>query len=175
VTVIMRRNLHELPDLVRLAHRHAVNAMFVQHLCHDFGESSLPERYQPMHEFVDEETLMAEDPARVVYYFDAARAVAAELGVDLRLPHIGERSHPPGTPGRTRCGWPWTGAYISYQGLAMPCCMVSTPDRANFGSMALVGVDEIWNGAEYEAFRAQLDSDDPPELCRSCAVYRGIF
>ena len=28
------------------------------------------------------------------------------------------------------------GAYVSYQGLAMPCCMVATPDRIQLGSMA---------------------------------------
>ncbi len=175
VTVLMRRNLHELPDLVRLAHRYGVNTMFVQHLCHDFGESSLPERYAPMREFVDEETVVDEDPARVDYYFTVARETAAELGVDLRLPNLTPRLHPPGTPGRTRCNWPWTGAYLSYQGLAMPCCMVSTPDRANFGNMAEIGVEEIWNGEQYQAFRDRLDSDDPPEICRSCAVYRGVF
>ncbi len=175
VTVLMRRNLHELPDLVRLAHRYGVNTMFVQHLCHDFGESSLPERYQPMREFVDEETVVGEDPARVDHYFAAARQAATDLGVDLRLPNLNPRLHPPGTPGRTRCGWPWSGAYLSYQGLAMPCCMVSTPDRANFGNMAEIGVDQVWNSDEYQAFRDRLDSDDPPDICRSCAVYRGVF
>lgn len=175
VTVLMRRNLHELPELVALAHRYGVNTMFVQHLCHDFGESSLPERYRPMREFVDEETVVDEDPARVDYYFGSARQAADDLGVDLRLPNLNPRLHPPGTPGRTRCNWPWTGAYLSYQGLAMPCCMVSTPDRVNFGNMAEVGVAEVWNGEQYQAFRDQLDSDDPPEVCRSCAVYRGVF
>ncbi|MCA1668373.1 MAG: radical SAM protein [Thermomicrobia bacterium] len=175
VTVLMRRNLHELPDLVRLAHRYGVSTMFVQHLCHDFGESSLPERYRPMREFVDEETVVGEDPARVDYYFAAARQIAAELNVDVRLPNLNPRLHSPGTPGRTRCGWPWSGAYLSYQGLAMPCCMVSTPDRANFGNMAEIGVEQIWNSDEYQAFRDRLDSDDPPEICQSCAVYHGVF
>ena len=64
VLVIMRRNLHELPDLMRLAHRYTVRNVFVQHLCHDFGESSLPAHYRPMREFVDDETLPHEDPAR---------------------------------------------------------------------------------------------------------------
>lgn len=175
VSVLMRRNLHELPDLVRLAHRYGVGTLFVQHLCHDFGEASLPEHYRPMRAFVDEETVLAEDPSRVDHYFAAARETAAALGVDLRLPNLRPRLHPPGTPGRERCSWPWTGAYLSYQGLAMPCCMVSTPDRANFGNMATLGVEEIWNGEQYQAFRDRLDSDDPPEICRSCAVYRGVF
>ena len=57
----------------------------------------------------------------------------------------------------------------------MPCCMVSTPDRINFGNVAAGGVAALWNGVDYEAFRARLDSDDPPEVCQSCAVYAGIF
>ena len=175
VVVIMRQNLHELPDLVRFAHRWSMEGLFVQHLCHDFGESSLPAHYRPMRDFVQEQTLFEEDPARVERFFADARAVAAELGVDLRLPRTRPRVHPPGTPGRQRCSWPWTGGYVSYQGYAMPCCMVSTPDRANFGNMVEQGVEAIWNGAGFEAFRDQLASDEPPEICRSCAVYTGTF
>jgi MoaA/NifB/PqqE/SkfB family radical SAM enzyme len=52
VMVLMRQNLHELPDLVRQAHSWSIETMFVQHLCHDFGESSLPAHYRPMREFV---------------------------------------------------------------------------------------------------------------------------
>ena len=175
VMVIMRQNLHELPALVRLAHRWEMEAIFVQHLAHDFGESSLPEQYRPMREFVQEQTLLEEDPARIERYFGEARDVARELGIDLRLPRTRRRLHPPGTPGRERCGWPWTGAYLSYQGYAMPCCMVATPDRANFGNMAEEGVAAIWDGGAFRAFRERLASDDPPEICRSCSVYTGTF
>ena len=175
VLVIMRQNLHELPGLVRLAHGLGVRNVFVQHLCHDFAESSLPEHYRPMREFVESETLLGEDPARVGRYFGEARAAAAELGVTLRLPRTDPRPHPHGTPGRSRCGWPWDGAYVSYQGYSMPCCMISTPDRLNFGKFTEQGVGAIWNGPDYQAFRDQLSSDDPPEVCRSCALYRGIF
>jgi hypothetical protein len=37
---------------VRQAHSWSIETMFVQHLCHDFGESSLPAHYRPMREFV---------------------------------------------------------------------------------------------------------------------------
>jgi radical SAM protein with 4Fe4S-binding SPASM domain len=175
VMVIMRQNLHELPDIVRLAHRWSMEAIHVQHLCHDFGESTLPSHYKPMHDFVEEQTLLSEESSRIERYFDAARLTASELGIDLRLPRTRPRPHPPGTPGRKRCSWPWTGAYISYQGYAMPCCMVATPDRVNFGNVVDEGVVPIWNGDAYEQFRARLDSEEPPEICRSCAVYLGTF
>jgi MoaA/NifB/PqqE/SkfB family radical SAM enzyme len=175
VTVAMRQNLHELPDLVRLARRYQFEAMFVQHLCHDFGESSLPGQYAPMRDFVQDQTLLEESPERVERYFAEARQVADELGVDLRLPTLQLHAHAPGTPGRERCDWPFTGAYVSYQGLAMPCCMVATPDRVNFGSMATSEPLRVWNSAEFRTFRRQLASDTPPEVCQSCAVYTHTF
>jgi radical SAM protein with 4Fe4S-binding SPASM domain len=175
VAVAMRHNLRELPDLVRLAHEEDIDSVFVQHLCHDFGESTLPQRYRPMRSFIDEQTLLHEDPARVAHYFDAAREQARALGIDLRLPNLAPRRHPPGTPGRLRCDWPWRGAYISYDGKAMPCCMVATPDRIHFGDMAQNGVTEVWNNREYEAFREQLSSTTPPDVCKSCSLYAGHF
>jgi radical SAM protein with 4Fe4S-binding SPASM domain len=175
VMVIMRQNLSELPDLVRMAHHWSVEQLFVQHLCHDFGESSLPAHYRPMRQFVEEQTLLNEDPRRVERFFGEARRLAGELGVDLRLPRVRRQAYPAQTPGRARCGWPWTGAYISYQGYAMPCCMVSTPDRVNFGNMVEQGVEAVWNSPAYGQFREQLASDEPPEICRSCSLYAGTF
>jgi MoaA/NifB/PqqE/SkfB family radical SAM enzyme len=175
VVVVMRQNLHEMADLVRLAARVGVDSVFVQHLCHDFGEDTLPAHYRPMHEFVAEQTLLSEDPARVDEAFGAARAGAAELGVDLRLPHTTPRPAPPGTRGPERCEWPWRGAYFSFDGRAMPCCMVATPDRINFGSASTDGVIPIWENSAYRAFRDRLDSDNPPDICRSCAVYNRTF
>lgn len=176
VMVVMRQNLHELPQVVRLAHDLQIDAVFVQHLCHDFEESSLPVNYRPMREFVQAQTLIcAGEGERVERYFAQARALAEELKLPLRLPRTQPRAHPPGTPGPTRCDWPWRGAYIAYTGQAMPCCMIATPDRLNFGNMAAGGVARVWNNEAYRAFRARLSSDDPPEVCRSCAVYAGTF
>jgi MoaA/NifB/PqqE/SkfB family radical SAM enzyme len=175
VMVIMRRNLGELPDLVRLAHQWDMEEMWVQHLCHDFGESTLPAEYRPMRQFVEAETLLHEDQERIEHSFQEARQAAAGVGLKLRLPRVRPKRHPPGTPGKSRCDWPWERAYVSFDGRAMPCCMIATPDRANFGSMAVRRVEAVWNGADYETFRRQLDSDEPPAICRSCAVYQGTF
>jgi hypothetical protein len=62
-----------LPDLVRLAHDWSMEAVHVQHLCHNFGESSLPAHYRRMREFVESQTLLNEDPVRIERYFGAAR------------------------------------------------------------------------------------------------------
>jgi len=53
--------------------------------------------------------------------------------------------------------------------------MVATPDRIHFGNVVEEGVPAVWNGEAYQAFRQQLGSETPPEVCRSCAVYNGTF
>jgi radical SAM protein with 4Fe4S-binding SPASM domain len=175
VTVLMRQNLEELPQLVALAASLRAEELFVQHLAHDFEEETVPPRYRPMRAFVEEQTLLHEAPARIEACFRAAREAADARGLPLRLPRTRPRQHPPGTPGPARCDWPWRGAYIAYTGQAMPCCMVATPDRKNFGSMAREGVEAVWNNDAYRRFREQLESDDPPDVCRGCAVYQGKF
>ncbi|HEX8988764.1 MAG TPA: radical SAM protein [Rhodocyclaceae bacterium] len=173
VAVAMRRNLDELAGIVALAHRHGVDSVFVQHLCHDYGEAGLPAAYAPMREFFADQSLLAADARHVDEAFREARLAASELGVDLRLPPL-----TPDEPRRNSghgCDWPWRGAYLSFRGEAMPCCMVSTPDRANLGDMARSGVDAVWNGSAYAGFRAALDSGRPPEVCRGCALYNGTF
>src|SRR5690606_13752529 len=157
VVVAMRSNLGELADLVRLAAAHGVRAVFVQHLCHEYGESTLPARYLPMRAFVARETLLAEPAARVAEGFAAARAAAAEHGVELRLPPL-----EPGRPrrrvprGSRRCDWPWRGAYLAWDGRAMPCCMVSTPDRISLGNALADGLHATFDNAAYREFRARL-------------------
>jgi MoaA/NifB/PqqE/SkfB family radical SAM enzyme len=169
VAVAMRRNLEELPGLVRLAAQYGARSISVQHLAHDFSEGSLPSQYRGMREFVDGETLLNEDPRLVEHWFDEARTVAAASGVELRLPNLRR------DPGPRGCDWPWRGAYVAYSGEAMPCCMIATPDRLNFGNMAREGVVRVWESDAYEAFRARLASEDPPDICKGCAVYNGHF
>lgn len=172
VAVLMRQNLHELPELVRLAADLGMAGLFVQHLAHAFAEETLPARYGPMRDFVDRQTVLGEDPALVAEWFHKTEAEAHRCQLALRLPDIS------GALPRTsehRCQWPWTGGYVSYQGLAMPCCMVGTPDRATLGDLRRGTFVDVWEGEQYRDFRARLDSPDPPDICRSCAVYRGTF
>jgi MoaA/NifB/PqqE/SkfB family radical SAM enzyme len=177
VMVLMRRNLHELGRMVELAAEHGVDALFVQRLCHDFSESSLPPIYRSMRDFVQHEALGEHDREAMAEAFEAARTHAATLGVTLRLPRITPRTETQaGQSVRLpRCDWPWRGAYVSCQGDAMPCCMVATPDRACLGNMLRDGVEATWNGAAYQSFRAGLLHDAPAEICRTCSLYQGTF
>jgi radical SAM protein with 4Fe4S-binding SPASM domain len=105
--------------------------------------------------------------------FAAARDVARALGIELRLPKL-EASPPPevGAPG---CDWPWRSTYVTHTGRVQPCCMIMGGDRAVLGNLTETSFGDIWHGAAYRAFRAALLSPTPPDVCRGCAMYRGVF
>jgi len=169
VAVMMRANLDQFAPLVELAARLGIPAVSVQRLAHDFDEHSLPARYAPMRAFVSAQAPGPADEPSIAASFDAARRAAERTGVSLRLPAQDPEPRPRG------CDWPWRGAYVSYQGVAMPCCMVATPDRINFGNMAISGVARVWRGPAYQSFRSRLAGGEAPEICRGCAVYAGRF
>lgn len=175
VMVIMQQNLAELPDLVRLAHQYGAEEVFAQQLSHDFGDPAYNPRFQPLNQYVREQSLLYEDPQRIEHYFGQASALAQELGITLRLPRPRPKPYAADVPGRERCDWPWTGAYISFQGYAMPCCMVSTPDTLNLGLIDSTNLESVWNSPAYRQFREQLDSGSPPEVCKFCSIYNGNF
>jgi radical SAM protein with 4Fe4S-binding SPASM domain len=173
VMVVMRSNLGELPALVRLANRYAVEQIFVQNLCSDVADPETQERQ--MTEFFARESLQGEDPGLVKKMFQEALSLSRGFNMELRLPPLLSGFDGIAQHGRDRCDWPWRSAYVTYDGTAVPCCMIGLPERASMGSMAREGVPAVWNGEAYRRFRSQLDSDDPPSFCRSCSLYRGMF
>jgi radical SAM protein with 4Fe4S-binding SPASM domain len=180
VFVAMRRNVAELADLVRLAADIGVDELWVQNLSHTFADTDPSGRYADLRAYAADEALFgAEDVAAaslVERAFADARAVASALGVDLRLPRLdagesdgGRRAGEPG------CSWPWDSGYVTHRGEVQPCCMVMGSDRATLGTIRERPFGEIWEGPAYRDFRERLLGDDPPDVCRGCSAYRGVF
>jgi radical SAM protein with 4Fe4S-binding SPASM domain len=173
--VAMRRNLAELPALVRLAAELGVPTVKVQNLSHDFGDVTGAEAYVAIRGYTEREALWrGGDEARVAATFAEAKAVAAATGVVLHLPAPPDSPHrrAAGAPG---CSWPWDELYVTHDGTVQPCCMVMGTDRAAWGSTATASPAAIWSGDEAVAFRRALLTDEPPRVCRGCSLYRGVF
>ncbi|WP_084516645.1 radical SAM protein [Microtetraspora niveoalba] len=173
VFVAMRRNMEELADTVRLLAGWGVDEIRVQNLAHTFEDAG--GAYAGIRDFTEAESLWrGGDRIRSARAFAEAAAVAEEYGVRLRLPDLSGRRSPraPGEPG---CGWPWDAVYVTSEGVVQPCCMVMGDDRATLGDLRSQSFAEIWEGAAYREFRRRLMGDDPPEVCRGCALYRGTF
>ena len=137
VGVLMRQTLDGLPDLVRLAHQWSIEELFVQHLCHDFAESSLPAEYRPMRDFVDAQTLLSEDWEHIEEVFAATPASCRRARNRTAAPLApGESTSAGNARTQSAATGPGCGATSAIKGLAMPCCTIATPDRFNFGSVA---------------------------------------
>jgi MoaA/NifB/PqqE/SkfB family radical SAM enzyme len=179
--VVMRGNLAGLCSLVRLAHEHGADALSVLSLA-DFIESNvLGAGRKRVARLVESEALRDEDLERVERHFGEALVLAGELGVGLELPEIAprpSRSAPEGARplvqgGRGRCSWPWHGAYIGFSGEAKPCAAAADAAGAGLGNAIREGVVQVWQSDAYRAFRDQLASEEPPQICRACPVYLG--
>jgi hypothetical protein len=53
--------------------------------------------------------------------------------------------------------------------------MVMGADRAVLGNAEHDGFATVWQNDSYRDFRAALLTDDPPEVCRGCSLYRRVF
>jgi radical SAM protein with 4Fe4S-binding SPASM domain len=166
VFVAMRRNVGELPALVRLADELGVERVFVQNLSHSFSDTDPSGSYAEIRGFAESEALWSSD----LEVFDEAVSVADDLEVDLRLPQRVETA-----PAERACDWPFTSAYVTHRGEVQPCCMVMGADRAVLGRLDERPFEDIWRGDEYRDFRRGLVDGTPADVCRGCSLYRGVF
>ena len=174
VFVAMRRNIGELADVVRLTAALGVHKLWVQNLSHSFSDTDPAGSYREIREYAEEEALWAEENEEAVLAFAEARTLAAELGVTIRLPRLDEpaRDRALGTPG---CSWPFDSSYVTHEGKLQPCCAVMGADRAVLGDAASDGFETVWTSERYVRFREQLLTDEPPDVCRGCSMYRRVF
>jgi radical SAM protein with 4Fe4S-binding SPASM domain len=174
VFVAMRRNIAELPLLIKLASEWGVERLWVQNLSHSFSDTDPAGAYREIRDFASEEALWADGNGEAERFFAQAERVADDLGVELRLPRLEEPVvvREEGAPG---CHWPFNSAYVTHDARVQPCCMVMGADRAVLGEVRDTGFATVWYGEDYETFRAALLTDDPPEVCRGCSLYRRVF
>lgn len=109
----------------------------------------------------------------VAQVFDEARVVAAETGIDIRLPEAVPRSE------RTCEFVEEGGAFISWDGNVHPCyflwhryhCFIDGREKfvkpKVFGNLHTQELLEIWNSQSYQAFRQHVTGYDYP-YCFNC-------
>ena len=178
VFVAMRNNVAELPAVVRLAAAWRIPSVRVQNLSHSFSDTRDAVAYREIRAFTAAQALWqheaADADAAVRHAFRVAADDADRLGIALRLPAVEPppTTREPGTPG---CDWPWRSAYVTHTGKVQPCCMVMGEERAVLGDVVAEDFSAVWRGRAYAEFRAALRSTTPPDVCRGCSMYRGVF
>lgn len=160
----LKSNIRELPDLVRIAAEAGVSEVYIQRLV--FSERNLAR---------EDEALYGQMGDAEIEGLRTAERLALELGVTLRgssealpaetAPSFAERPW-------SACRRPTSLMYITANGNVLPCC-IAPFTNAPYGSLILgntgrMSLEEIWNGNQYEEWRARMRSGDPPEACRGC-------
>lgn len=197
--VAMRKNIADLPDLVRLAKKYGAKSIFVMQLA--YGES-LPELPgQSLHDA----------PELVRRPMLQALLLGFLYGIHVSLPHR-FREHILGIGGgrlarlkrapllaflgltalrskglkrclemllfgfgprskysKTFCSSPWQDSFIGSNGMVHPCC-VDHP----LGDLNTQSFKEIWNGAAYRNLRRTIHSWNPTRVCRFCELSKGL-
>jgi MoaA/NifB/PqqE/SkfB family radical SAM enzyme len=171
----MRENIHELPDLVRLAARVGVPEVYVQRMVYTLDAGEAPGLWGAGHAVYDDFDAAAD---RAVA---EAEAVARELGVrlaasgatDPRRSYAAARRPDPRP--WAACLRPWTTAYVTANGNLLPCCIspfaTGDYDSLKLGNLLDQPFDDHWNAEPYQQWRAALLSDDPPRPCAGCGVH----
>jgi radical SAM protein with 4Fe4S-binding SPASM domain len=178
VCVAMRRNVAELPLLVRRLADIGVDELRVQNLSHSFDDTDPAGEYAGIRAFTAAEALWTgADRAGTQTAFAAAGAAAERHGLALRLPALDPVFDvAPVDDATPACTWPWDSAYVTSRGVVQPCCMVMGDDRIALGRLDRQSFVEVWHGAPYREFRRRLMSDaEPPDVCRGCSLYRQTF
>lgn len=147
----MRSNLHELPDLVRLAAEIGIDEVKVVYLT-VFGE-----------DLMNESLWGYEHEIKTV--FDEAISLGEKLGIALKLPHI---------PGEDvakdnyhkDCFVSWRDFFLGSDGFVRPC--MSTPVQF-FQYDMKKDFKEIWNAPEYQKYRKIVnDAEKMDSPCKRC-------
>jgi radical SAM protein with 4Fe4S-binding SPASM domain len=169
----VKENIAELPEVVRLAAHMGVPEVYLQRLTYYAGEAGAPGMMKSDH------AVYATDDDRGAAAIAEAEQLGEALGVALRAAGAttpGRSVRGKGTPRPwAACMRPWTTAYITANGNALPCCISPFATR-DYESLKLGNVfeqpfDQVWNDSRYRRWRERLLSDHPHAACAGCGVY----
>lgn len=163
-------SIHQLPDMVRLAHSIGVDRIQIMSLIPHIATQKYKMLYY-------HRTLANK-------YFEEARQVARQTGVTVNVPpsfnvstwekedQTGCGSSPatnfdPNEVLMVNCYRPWQSCTVSELGIVRP----STIYWRAIGDLTKQRFDAIWNGRRYRALRKSVNTK-PGRICRSCRMPR---
>lgn len=161
----IKKNLHELPDFIRLAGKIGATRVNVQRLVH-YGQG-LAVQDQSLHgELTALEAEMLEEATRLSH--------ALGIGLSASGNTTPEDSFTPEERERpwSGCQRPWSLSYVTANGNVLPCCISpwTAKDYAGLilGNAFTEPFAEIWNGERYQQFRMRFETTEAPDPCRGC-------
>jgi len=148
IFVAMKKNIHELPDLVNVAHRYGVKEIKVEYLV------------AHSEDLIDQSLFFHQ---QLLSFFADARREADKTGLKLNLPPlIGQDKS--GDMLHKECNTPQDTFFLSSNG-DVRACMIS---NEIFGNIQSMDPESIWSGDALKRFRKEVNSKALPIDCRTC-------
>jgi radical SAM protein with 4Fe4S-binding SPASM domain len=172
----MKENVRELPALLRMAAQMGVPEVYLQRMVYygDAEADAAPGMMDAGH------GLFENFDDAVDRLITECEALAKELGLSFKAAGATspkkslEASRAPDPHPWKACMRPWTTAYITANGNALPCCIspFATTDYESLklGNLFEQPFVEIWNDTRYQEWRKRLLSDKPHSACAGCGV-----
>lgn len=166
-TVVIKRNVLELPDMIRWANSFGCNRFSFSHF----------DIYNRQDEFISE--TLINNPEPFLKMLPDIKAIAAERNLKLVIPPMllqkrrsqnEEKQSKKTAKYFQKCYSPWRETQITLNGDVHSCCVLGEV----LGNMNSQSFKEIWNGKKYKAFRRAIHSGNPPNVCRHCTMDYGI-
>jgi len=169
LTLALKSNIEELPELITLANRLNINNIFIRQLIY-----SLVHPLRIRNELLKYHKILANKN------FVAAKRRAEELGMNLSVrlfdiepaETLKDRVLPKKATYRfpRKCFAPWERILVRVNGDITPCCS-SGEIRDNIQKD---GFWKVWNGRKCRSFRSRINTNLPPLDCRNCVQSDGI-
>ncbi len=160
--VLMKRNAHELPALVDLAHALGMDAINFFHMVVYEGLGTEPQSLRAHQDLSD-------------LWLGRALARAAEIGLPVAAhPRLFAEERTAGAPARSPyaptpyCLYPFFHVSMNSGGHVLPC-----PFSHGEGPFGTVGpgttFEDVWLGPRFSELRERILRADPPDMCRRCS------
>ena len=164
--VLMKSNIHELPDLLRLAKQLGVAHVTASHLVPYSELDMTNETLHHHHELANS-------------YLTQARQCAQELALSFdappNFPEPSEQTEKFSASAdqtsvnaveRLECYWPYRELLIRPDGNVHPCCYWY--EDTSMGNFMTQSFQEIWEGSTYQQLRNELSSHAFRPTCETC-------
>jgi MoaA/NifB/PqqE/SkfB family radical SAM enzyme len=153
--VVMKKNMQEIPKFVQFARELGVEQLEFQDLQE---KDDYLEKYEKTGFSKDEVVVPYKEQIKKL--ISEARAAGKKFGINVAYDDEND----------SKCIWPWRSIYLNWQGRVTPCCVILEPHKFGDMNLAEQSLNEIWNGAYYQALRDGLLNKDTPmfKLCEGC-------
>jgi len=164
----MKRNIDELPELVRLAAKLGVESIILQAMgeFNDTKGESLAYRHREIGKKVYKEaSKIGKELGVEVSLFPQDQFDEETIRIEPPRGIIDEKTKIEVPEGfRKACDVPWKETVITTTGDVLSCCAATKP----VGNILKTPFKEIWLSPAYKQFRRKVLSKEPPVMCVTC-------